>query len=422
MNMHLHLRHFFRLQPLGRTIAGTVLVILLSACGGGGGGDGQASQWVATWFAAQQNYNEIGPAFGPPISISNQTVRQIVHTSHGGNQVRIKLSNLFGTGPTTFSAVHVARSIGSGAIDVTTDRTMTFGGAASVTLAAGAEQWSDSVDLSVATQSDLAVSLFVQGSVPVATSHLLGQQNNYTASNNQVNAATMSGATAGTFYFWLSEVDTSSTNQVKVVVAFGDSITDGYGSTVAANHRWPNLFDNRVQAAAGSVGKASVVNAGISGNRWLHDLVGPAGQTRFARDVLGVSGATHVVIFLGINDIGFATPLPAQAVTSDQIVAAIVAAIAQAKSKKMKVFLATLMPYEGSASYSASGETERQAVNAYIRSASGVDGVIDFDKVMQDPSQPASLLPAYNSGDHIHPNDAGYQAMANAINLSLFAN
>lgn len=420
MNMHLYLRRLFRRRPLGRAIAGAVLVTLLSACGGGGG-DSQSSQWVATWFAAQQNYNEIVPAYGPSFSISNQTVRQIVHTSYGGNQVRIKLSNLFGTGPATFSAVHVARSTGNGAIDVTTDRTVTFGGTASVTLAAGTEQWSDSVDLPFTTQSDLAISLFVQGSIPVATSHLVGQQNNYTASNNQVSAATMSGATASAFYFWLSEVDTSSTNKVKVVVAFGDSITDGAQSTVGANHRWPNFFDDRMQAAAGSVGGVSVVNAGISGNRWLHDLVGPAGQTRFARDVIGVSGATHAVIFLGINDIGFATPLPAQAVTSDQIIAAIGAAIAQAKSRQMKVFLATLMPYEGSANYSASGEAERQAVNAYIRSASGVDGVIDFDKVMQDPSNPASLLPAYNSGDHIHPNDAGYQAMANAINLSLFA-
>jgi lysophospholipase L1-like esterase len=421
MNMHLYLCRLFRPQPLSRAIAGAALVTLLFACGGGGG-DSQSSQWVATWFAAQQNYNEIVPAYGPSFAISNQTVRQIVHTSYGGNQVRIKLSNLFGTGPATFSAVHVARSTGNGAIDVATDRTVTFGGTASVTLAAGTEQWSDSADLPFTTQSDLAISLFVQGSIPVATSHLVGQQNNYTASNNQVSAATMSGATASAFYFWLSEVDTSSTNKVKVVVAFGDSITDGAQSTVGANHRWPNFFDDRMQAAAGSVGEVSVVNAGISGNRWLHDLVGPSGQTRFARDVMGVSGATHTVIFLGINDIGFATPLPAQAVTSDQIVAAIGAAIAQAKSRQVKVFLATLMPYEGSANYSASGEAERQAVNVYIRSASGVDGVIDFDKVMQDPSNPASLLPAYNSGDHIHPNDAGYQAMANAINLSLFAN
>lgn len=406
-------------QLLGRALAGATLVVLLSSCGDV---DSLPSQWVSTWFAAQQNYNEVVPEYLPATSMSNQTVRQIVHTSYGGNQVRIKLSNLFGAGPATFSAIHIARSIGNGAIDVTTDRTVTFGGSMSVTLAAGAEQWSDSVNLPVPTQADLAVSLFVQGSVPVATIHLDGQQTNYIASNNQVSAAAMSGAATTTLYYWLSEVDTSSTDKVKVVVAFGDSITDGAQSTVGANHRWPNFFDDRAQAATGSMGKVSVVDAGISGNRWLHDLVGPAGQTRFSRDVIGVSGATHVVIFLGINDISFGVSMPSQAVTSDQIIAAMKAAISQAKSRQMKVFLATLMPFQGASNYTAGGEAERQAVNAYVRSATGVDGMIDFDRLMQDPSNPSALLPAYDSGDHQHPNDTGYQAMAASINVNLFAN
>ncbi|MCX4163556.1 MULTISPECIES: SGNH/GDSL hydrolase family protein [Paraburkholderia] len=407
-----------------RRVTGLSLIAAVAACGGV---DSNTSQWVASWYAAQQNYNEVPPPIIdpslPPLTISNQTVRQIVHTSYGGSQIRIKLSNLFGTTPVTFAAVHVARSTGNGNVDTTTDRTVTFSGQGSVTLTAGAEMWSDSVTISSPAQSDLAVSLFIQGNAPVVTAHVTGQQTNYLAPGNQSSAGSLSGATtnlAGVWpYYWLSEVDVSSADKVKVIVTFGDSITDGYQSTVDTNHRWPNFFDDRVQAAVGSVGRASVVNAGISGNRWLQDIIGPAGQGRFARDVTGVSGATHVVILLGINDIGFGMAVPAEAESSDQIIAAINAAIAQAKNRKMKVFLATLLPYQGADYFDAAGETKRQAINAYIRSASGVDGVIDFDKAMQDPSNPATLLPAYDSGDHLHPNDAGYQAMANAIDLNL---
>ncbi|PCE23167.1 hypothetical protein BWP39_26130 [Paraburkholderia acidicola] len=415
-------RRFF--ANVWRWVAGLSLTAAVAACGGV---DSNSSQWVASWYAAQQNYNEVPPPIIdpslPPLTISNQTVRQIVHTSYGGSQIRIKLSNLFGTAPVTFAAVHVARSTGNGNVDTTTDRTATFSGQGSVTLPAGAEMWSDSITISSPAQSDLAVSLFIQASAPVVTAHVTGQQTNYLAPGNQSGADSLSGATtnlSGVWpYYWLSEVDVSSADKVKVIVTFGDSITDGYQSTVDANHRWPNFFDNRVQAAVGSVGKASVVNAGISGNRWLQDIIGPAGQGRFARDVTGVSGATHVVILLGINDIGFGMAIPAQAESSDQIIAAINAAIAQAKTRKMKVFLATLLPYQGADYFDAVGETKRQAINAYIRSASGIDGVIDFDKAMQDPSNPATLLPAYDSGDHLHPNDVGYQAMANAIDLNL---
>ena len=420
MNTNASARRRRLLVTIGRVVA---MLSLTAAIAGCGGVDSNTSQWVASWYAAQQNYNEPFPgnlAPAPtPVSISNQTIRQIVHTSYGGSQIRIKLSNLFGTAPVTFAAVHVARSTGSGGIDTTTDRPATFSGQGSVTLAAGAEIWSDSLSLSFPTQADIAVSLFIQGSAPVATVHTLGQQTNYLAPGNQAWAASLSGATTSTSYYWLNEVDVSSADKVKVVVTFGDSITDGYQSTVGANHRWPNFFDDRVQAAVGSVGKASVVNAGISGNRWLHDVIGPAGQGRFARDVTSVSGATHVVILLGINDIGFGALVPAQAASSDQIIAAMNAAIAQAKAQKMKVFLATLLPYQGASYFDAAGETKRQAVNAFVRSAPGIDGVIDFDKAMQDPSNPTTLLPAYDSGDHLHPNDAGYQAMANAINLGL---
>lgn len=412
---------------LGRVIAVMALVVLLSAAC-------VQPPWFATWYAAPQNYNILYPGVTvPPLAISNQSIRQIVHTSHGGSLIRVKLSNFFGTTPVTFAEARIARSTGSGGIDPATDHTLRFGGNSTVTLAPGEERWSDPVYLQVPTQSDLAISLYVPLNTPVVTTHTIGMQTNYLSPGNQASAAVMGNATATTMYFWLSEVDASTADEsgsvtdqaahpYKVVVAFGDSITDGYGSTPNANHRWPNLLDNRVQAAAEDLGRASVVNAAIAGNRWIYDGVGPAGVTRFAHDVAGVSGATHVMILLGINDIGIGELIPQQNVSADQIIAAMQATIAQAKANGIKIYLGTITPYNGASYYDAAGEMKREAVNAFVRSANGADGVLDFDQIVRDPSNPTALLPAYDSGDHLHPNDVGYQAMANSIDLGVLEN
>lgn len=409
---------------LGRVIACMALAVLLSAAC-------VQLPWFATWYAAPQNYNIIFPGVTvPPLSISNQSVRQIVHTSHGGSLIRIKLSNFFGTTPVTFAEARVARSTGNGGIDPATNRTLRFGGIGTVTLAPGEERWSDPVYLQVPTHSDLAISLYVPLNTPVVTTHTIGMQTNYLSPGNQTGATVMGNATTTSVYFWLSEIDASTAGAAdsvtdlaahpyKVVVTFGDSITDGYGSTTNANRRWPNDLDNRVQAAAEDLGRVSVVNAAIAGNRWIYDGVGPAGVTRFAHDVAGVSGATHVMILLGINDIGIGELIPQQNVSADQIIAAMQATIAQAKASGIKIYLGTITPYNGASYYDAAGEMKREAVNAFVRSANGADGVLDFDQVVRDPSNPTAILPAYDSGDHLHPNDAGYQAMANSIDLGV---
>ena len=409
---------------LARAIAVMGLVVLLSAAC-------VQPPWFATWYAAPQNYNILFPGVTvPPLSVSNQSIRQIVHTSHGGSLIRVKLSNFFGTTPVTFGEAHMARSTGNGGIDPSTDRTLRFGGEGAVTLAPGEERWSDPVYLPVPTQADLAITLYVPQNTPVVTTHTIGMQTNYLAAGDQTGASVMGNATTTGMYYWLSEVDASTfdasvsgtdawAHPYKVVVAFGDSITDGYGSTPSANHRWPNYLDNRVQADAEDLGRASVVNAAIAGNRWIYDGVGPAGVTRFAHDVAGVSGATHVMILLGINDIGIGELDPQQNVSADQIIAAMQNTIAQAKARGIKIYLATITPYNGASYYDAAGEMKREAVNAFVRSANGADGVLDFDQVVRDPSNPTALLPAYDSGDHLHPNDAGYQAMANSIDLGV---
>lgn len=414
-------------RSIGKITACIALVVLLSAAC-------VQPPWFTTWYAAPQNYNILFPGTTvPPISVANQSIRQIVHTSRGGNLVHIKLTNLFGTTPVTFGEVHLARSIGNGGVDLTTDHRLRFDGASSVTLAPGEERWSDTVSLPVPTHADLAISLYVPLNTPVVTTHTIGLQTNYLSPGNQTRAATMSSSTATGMYYWLSEVDASTVNgpgdvtdltahPYKVVVAFGDSITDGYGSTPDTNRRWPNDLDNRVQADAQDLGRVSVVNAAIAGNRWIYDGVGPAGVTRFAHDVAGVSGATHVMILLGINDIGIGELIPEQNVSADQIVAAMQATIAQAKARHIKIYLATITPFNGASYYDAAGEMKREAVNAFVRSANGADGVLDFDQVLRDPSNPTALLPAYDAGDHLHPNDAGYQAIANSIDLGVLEN
>jgi lysophospholipase L1-like esterase len=222
----------------------------------------------------------------------------------------------------------------------------------------------------------------------------------------------------------LADVEVAASKKIGAVVTLGDSITDGYCSTPDANHRWPDYLSQRLNAKKGNNGMA-VLNQGISGNRLLHDLVGPNSLARFDRDVLAQAGVTHVVVLEGINDIGIpgAFGLPDQAVSADEIIAGLQQLIERAHVKELKIFGGTLTPFEGTlfpGYYTPAGETKRQAVNAWIRSTADFDAVIDFDKAVQDPSHPTRLLPAYDCGDHLHPNDAGYKAMADFVNLKLF--
>jgi lysophospholipase L1-like esterase len=351
-------------------------------------------------------------------SFSNQTVRQVLRLSLGGDTLRLKVSNLFGASPLTISGVRVARSTSASAIDATTDRAVTFSGQSSVTIPAGVELYSDPVALAVAPLTNIAVSMYFASATSIPTVHPEARQTAFIGAGNQLSASTVQG-TADPFsaYFALTAVETSSLELTKVVVAFGDSLTDGSASTIDAARRFPNLLDDRLKAAG--FARTGVVNAGIGGNRWANDYVGPNGSSRFDRDVLGFPSATHTIILLGINDIGFMVdPAPDQEVTAQDIIAATNAAVNKAKGRGLKVLLGTLAPYRGAGYFSEAGELERQAVNAWIRTDALVDAVVDFDQVLRNPAEPSSLNPAFDSGDHLHPNDAGYAAMAAAVNLA----
>jgi len=381
-------------------------------------------RWLATWTASQQAPEP--PAIAAdPAQFSNQTLRQIVHVSVGGDSVRLRLSNEFGRTPLRVGEVRIAQQLAGPSIVPGSDRAVTFGGRTAFTIPAGAPVLSDPVDIAVAPLSNLVVSLYLPDTAVANTFHSLGVQTTYVSSPGNFTAAvTPPVATTTTSWFFLSGLSVQAGQRGAAVVAVGDSITDGYASTVDANRRWPNLLAARLQGRA-DLRHVAVVDHGISGNRTLHDFIGPNALARFDRDLSGSPGARWVILLEGINNIGIpgAFGLPDEQVSAEDIIAGHRQLIVRAHERGLKIYGATLTPFEGTTFpgyFTAAGEVKRQAVNAWIRHSGEFDAVIDFDKAARDPAHPTRLLPAYDSGDHLHPNDAGYQAMANAIELRLF--
>ena len=384
------------------------------------------SPWDASWTASPQAPTTVisNPANA---GFNDQTIRNIVFTSIGGNELRIRLSNTFGTTALHVGRVTVGIELTAAQLVPGTVHPVTFGGRAAVTIPDGAEATSDPVSMAVTPDEDLAVSVYVPVATGPATYHLTAQQTNYVASGNHafdVSPATYT-TTAPSWYL-LDGVDVRNARAAGSVVAFGDSITDGANSQVGANDRWPNYLFRRLQAALGAAAP-SVIDEGISGNRVLNDspCFGVSALARFDRDVLSQSGVKDVIVLEGINDIGFSqTPntgcsVPNTNVTAAQIEQGYEQLIAMAHAHGLKIFGGTLTPFRGAGYWSGMAEAKREAVNNWIETSRAFDGVIDFAKAVADPFNPQYFDPAYNSGDNLHPNDAGYQAMASAINLAL---
>jgi lysophospholipase L1-like esterase len=379
---------------------------------------------MSTWAAAPMAAAPASMAAPDDFSaagFANQTIRDVVWTSVGGQAARIGLSNRFGTQPVTFGQVDVGVSAGGAYLAPGTNHLVTFAGSRSVTIPPGGSAVSDPVKMMIPAETDLAVSLYAQGATGPATYHSDAQQISYVSSPMAPGDYADSGS-AGAFtvtsqhWYFLDDVDVQVGPQVGgTIVAFGDSITDGYHSDVNANARWPNDLARRLLANPSGQADA-VVDEGISGNQVLRNsvLFGVSADARFLRDAIGRSGARYVILLEGINDIGFnSTPVA-------QIIAGYLNLIAAAHAAGLKIFGATLTPFQGSGYYTAAREAEREAINQWIRTSGAFDGVIDFDRAVRDPADPLRLLPAYDSGDHLHPNDAGYQAMADSINLAPF--
>ncbi len=424
------IRSRISLSLLTMTALAAGLAVPAAAAGAATTGGPGSGRWVSTWAASPMAATPPSLTSATDFSsagFSDQTIRNVVWSSAGGRSARIRLSNVFGTQPITFRQVDIGRSAGGGAVTAGTSRPVTFGGRAAVTIKPGAEAVSDPVALNVPAQTDLAVSLFTAAATGPATYHSDAQQVNYVAVGDQArsDSATAFTTTSQSWYF-LDDVDVQPGPAAPAgVVAFGDSITDGYQSTVGANARWPNDLARRFSAAGQN---RAVADEGISGNRVLNDSAcfGVNAQSRFFRDVAERSGARYVIMLEAINDIGFSQDpdsgctAPNTNVSAAQIIAGYRHIIAAAHRVGLRIFGATLTPFQGSAYYSAAGETKRETVNHWIRTSHGFDGVIDFDRAVRDPAHPLQILAAYDSGDHLHPNDAGYQAMANAISLAMF--
>ena len=372
--------------------------------------------WVGTWAMAPMATT----IYKNDAAAKDETLRQIMHVSLGGSMERVVVSNVFGLDPLDIGAAQIALRGSGSDIQIETANALTFNGKSSVAIPAGGRVVSDPVALKLPALSDVVISLFIPAQPMRQITEHAGTTS-YLAAGNQVAARNLDGAAGFRAWRFVTDIEVMANATSGAIVMFGDSITDGVQSTRDANARWPDVLARRLQGDPKTAG-LGVLNEGISGNRLLHDITGPSALSRFDRDVLGQTGVRYVIVLEGINDIGHTTqPVRADDTTTTQkILAALQQLIDRAHARGLKVFGATLTPYAG-AKYASSpdGEVMREAENAFIRSGK-FDAVIDFDKATQDPTNPLQLLPAYDSGDHLHPNDAGYKAMGESIDLSLF--
>lgn len=392
-----------------------------------------AEHWVGTWataVVAQAGIPGVPESQGP--SIANQTLRQIVHVSLGGDRVRVVLSNTFGTMPLEIGAAQIALRAEDAAVLGPSRRPLTFGGRAAATIPAGAVLLSDPVALTVPALSDLVIDLYFPEDIAASgsplTTHGAAFQTNYLSpAGNHTGSIELPVETTLPSWFFLSRVEVEADEAVGAVVLLGDSITDGTNSTSDTNNRWPDHLARRLDAAGVPMG---VLNLGIAGNRLLSDGAGVSALARFDRDVLAQSGATHVVVLEGVNDLGLARnqlgmPRSETLPTAADVIAGYEQVIARARAHGLTVYGATLTPFEGTAIpivpdyWTAEGEATRQEINDWIRTSGAYDAVIDFAAVVQDPSSPTKFLPEYDSGDHLHPGDTGYEAMAEAVDLQM---
>ena len=403
--------------------------------GRGGPAPAQAPATIQSTSAAPPDNPQVraqAPSAAPPAqgrgggptpipALADQTVRMIVRTSLGGRQVRIELSNMLTADPLEIGAAHIGIHKGGGAILSGSDRVLTFSGHPSFSIPPGVLAVSDPVSLDVAPMSDLAVSIYLPHDTGAPTVHNLGLHTTYISKGDASGSATMPDPATNFSYLWLSSVDVLAPADAFAIVALGDSITDGYATTRDADKAWPTLLAKRLLTNKATQHTA-VVNQGISGNQVLRDGAGVSALARLDRDVLSRPGVKWVILLEGINDINIRgrTDGP-EAVTSDDLIAGYRQIIERCHSYGIRVVGATVMPEEGVPTASERGEQIRQTVNQWIRTKGSFDGLVDFDKTVQDPNRPIRIRQDLDPGDHIHPNDTGNQLMADAFDLSIFA-
>lgn len=379
---------------------------------GGGAGELSATPWVGTWSASPQLTESAN--LPPAPGLSNRTLRQIFYVSIGGKRVRVHFSNEYGQSSVTLSAAHLALSKSGHTIDLASDHALTFSGSPSVTIAAGATTISDPFDFTLPAQTKVALSLAF-GATPVAvTGHPGSRTTSYIATGNAVAAESLTAPVTAEHWYYATGIDVVAEAGEAAVVTFGDSITDGRGSTTDGNDRWPDDLSRRLRQNAPSAGVA-VLNQALGGNAIFSAGNGPTGLTRFERDVLDQPGARWLIVLHGVNDIGVAT----DASVAQQLITAYQGFVSAAHTHGMRAYGVPILPFGQSMYDSPAHETARQTVNAWLRAPGHFDGLIDLEAVVRDPANTTRLLASYDSGDHLHLTPSGYQKMADAIDLSL---
>ena len=374
--------------------------------------------WVGTWAASPM----LAPGGFTVHPFAAVTLREIAHVSNGGEQVRVRFTNEFGLDGLTISDAHVALSAGGSAIKEGTDHALTFGGASSVRIPPGAAMYSDPVSMTVPALSDVAVSFYLPSQVMRGeTYHAFADQDNWVVDGDVAGAATLTSPTSLRSWYFFDGIDVNAVEGARAIVTIGDSITDGAASTPNTNVRWPDVLAARLKQEKG-LENVSVLNEGIGGNRVLNDQAGPSLLARLDRDVLAQNYVKYVIVLESINDIGRLARLmaPEDDVNAPMLEQGLKQLADAAHQHGIKAIGATLTPYGGAGYSSPKGEEVRKAVNDWIRTSGVFDAVVDFDKITQDPQNPDHFNPLYDSGDHLHPSDAGYKAMGEGIDLKLF--
>ncbi|MCC4253967.1 MAG: SGNH/GDSL hydrolase family protein [Pseudomonadota bacterium] len=389
-------------------ISATLLLALASA-------PAQAQSWSRSWMAAPL-VSRTAPEKRP--DLSDRTLRQVVRISTGGDRIRLRLSNEMSTRPLLLGAVHVALAGANGETLPGTDRVVTFNQAQGATVPARAPLLSDPIAMPVKPLARIAISIHLPQGAPDATVHSYSAATGWTAPGDQTAATSLTDATTLGPRVIITGVEVENRKPARTIVTLGDSITDGVRATPDSDRRWPDLLAERLQR--GGMTLTGVANAGISANRLLSEGDGYNALARFDSDVLAVPGVSHVVILEGVNDLGAAARDQQPMLPPAAIIGAYRQMIARAHDRGVKVILATILPYKGAGYWNAAGEASRVAINDWIRTNREADGYVDLAQAIADPADPARMARAYDVGDALHPNDAGFRVMADAIDLSLF--
>jgi len=408
-----------------------LICMVLASCAAGAKEKSASGHWVTTWSTAVHAPIPF-PGLPPPPVFENQTIRMVVRPTIGGTRIRVRLSNAYGASPLQIGAAHVALVDHGSSIAPVSDHILKFGGQAAVEIPIGAPMLTDAVDLPSSPFAELAISLFLPRKTESSSTHEWGQHDTYISGQGDFTAkADIPNATVKTSWYYLANVEVWAPDQAAAIVTLGDSVTDGVGAKQGEYGDWPDLLAKRLAGDHGA--PFAVANEGIGGNRILHDMAGVSALARFDRDVLGQPGVTALIVLEGINDIGWPhiklpqpkdtpppkeNPFAGQDVTSDDLILGLKQIIERAHQHGIRVFGATLTPFDGAMYFSPDGEAIRQAVNQWIRTGGAFDGVIDFDADVRDPQHPSQFREGFHAGDHLHPSAAGYKAMADAIDLA----